>query len=142
PHQGRSGQDDDKHLPWPRTQCAQVTRHLARPRPAEVSNRDPASVRLHLPREWDCALSGAAGDGCGGAKLRKLIRPLGRRRGADRRALAVIALNPRPRAALAAASRDAKSGAVSPGCSTDKLGEYRPEVLLVEDNEMVQTLSA
>ena len=55
---------------------------------------------------------------CGGAKLRKLIRPLARRRGADRRALAVIALHPRPRAALAPASRDAKSGAVSPGCST------------------------
>ena len=90
----------------------ELVAHIRRVQPHVVITSGPLAGHFDPDR---LAISQFA---CGGAKLRKLIRPLARRRGADRRALAVIALHPRPRAALAPASRDAKSGAVSPGCST------------------------
>jgi SAM-dependent methyltransferase len=53
-----------------------------------------------------------------GRRSAQVVRLLGRTHGAGRRALAVIALAPCPRAALAPASRDAVSGAAAPGCSS------------------------
>jgi hypothetical protein len=56
--------------------------------------------------------------GLSGCRSPPVVRLPARTRGAGHRALAVIALTPRPRAAPAPASRGAMPDAASPGCST------------------------
>jgi hypothetical protein len=57
-------------------------------------------------------------EGLWGRETPRSVRLLARRRGADRRAQAVIAPAPRLRAVLASVSRDVVPGGVAPRCST------------------------
>ena len=65
---------------------------------------------------------------CRGAEVRWWLRLLARTCDASHRALAVIALTPRPSAAPTQASGGAVSGAAFPGCSTGQTRRVPPDL--------------